>query len=273
MTNTELQMIGINGSVFNAASEEQRVCWAKHNTTGGVGLCDAAALWLKSHIAGVGVVTEYGLLACCGSVATNDLCAVYRLSPDYKPPVNRWWFLPTGCGTFKTPQIEESATKPNTNWLEVTAVYAAYLQAKPDGEWELRKPEVGDVFVGYAFVGAFHELVWNEKNEEGNDKKTPYRWCKPRKVAGWVEYPVVVHGDYYHVEGLNVGIIRLHIAADRVGFGGVQYDGQEDERQWFTGTNAGIYPDGQIAKYSFDDCDDDAAPAIPVRARFWEVTQ
>ena len=87
MTNEQLQLIGISEAAFNAATEEQRIEWAKANTTAGFGLCDPAIKYLSSRFREVGeYVPVFQAVTRVGDGPTRD-GRVYRLSPDYQPPV------------------------------------------------------------------------------------------------------------------------------------------------------------------------------------------
>jgi hypothetical protein len=104
---------------------------------------------------------------------------INRLRPDYEQL--KWWFLPLGCGTFSNPQLEQCSKQPNTNWLEVTAEYADYLRNKPDGEWELRKPDSGEQILIW-INGRFSRPMTAGNGIKMNDTPADrgYRWCKPK---------------------------------------------------------------------------------------------
>ena len=170
MTNTELQMVGIDEAAFNAASEERRIEWGKSNTTAGCGLCESARVWL-----GKTQSVEWKGLG--DWVVAEEFCPlddgfIYRLAPDYQPPVKRWWFDTNLKNVF---QSTEDHTSPA---IEVTADYAAYLQVKPEEECELRLPQKGNEFL--AFMNLCQE--WVEADCDSEDNSKLYRWCKPRKV-------------------------------------------------------------------------------------------
>lgn len=178
----------------------------------------------------------------------------------------RWWFDTGGKSVF------QSDEKFCGDVIEVTAEYAEYLRNKPDGEWELRKPtEKGDQYVNM-YNGNIEYAYSCSAPKNGLDigpQDRGYRWCKPRKVAGWVEYPIEAVNGIYCVIGLNGGKWRLDKAANRVGFGGVQFDRGINQDRWFMITtkladNDGLYESGL-------DCETRLIPAVPVRARFWEV--
>jgi len=245
MTNEQLQMIGISEAAFSAATEEQRIEWGKQNMVCLAGLCKPAAAWLKERKAKVSNVKATGVIA--------EMGLTYRLDPDYQPPVKRWWF-----DTITKTIIKDGQTV-DQNALEVTAEYAALIEKKPECECELRKVRKGDVYYSYAgdwFTAGFDDEI-------GNDE---YRWCKPRKVAGWVKYEIKAINGLYCVIGINGGNYRLDKAANRVGFGGVQFEGLG---AWYMTTRK--LKDSHGVLFDIELYYDDRVPAVPVRCRFWEV--
>ena len=88
------------------------------------------------------------------------------------------------------------------------------------------------------------------------------------KGAGWVEYDVAPVNGVYCVIGLNNGTWRLDKAANRVGFGGVQFEGLG---AWLMETRK--LTDAHGVLFSTALPWDDRAPAVPVRCRFWEVAK
>ena len=98
---------------------------------------------------------------------------IYRLRADYQPPVKRWVFNP------KTRAVDctyDATIK--TGCIEISESFARYVQNKPDGECELRKPETGDSV--YA-LDILEWVTWEPNAYMVN--KVNYRWCRPRKVA------------------------------------------------------------------------------------------
>ena len=154
-----IQMIGIDEFIFQGATDEARISWAKQNTTAGFGLCEGAIAWLQEHQDSVGVAFFAGQSTFpCNDLAEKDEY-VYRLASDCQPPVNRWVFNPE---TLAVDWTHDKTIKHG--WLEVSEDFAQYVQNKPDGEWELRIPNGEDDYISY-----------------GASDVPPHRWCKPRK--------------------------------------------------------------------------------------------
>ena len=163
-----IQLIGIDEDTFQAASEEGRISWAKENTTAGFGLCCSAIQWLKSKNDNV---QWYGWNSGNWYKCDERMCVasdgfIYRLAPDYQPPVKpfRWLFNPTAGAVIHTQD-------DYAGMIEVTEDFAKYIQNKPDEEWELRIPNGEDDYISY-----------------GASDVPPYRWCKP-KVKRWWFHP------------------------------------------------------------------------------------
>ena len=184
-----IQMIGIDEDTFREASEEDRISWAKANTTAGFGLCAGALGWLVNHKDSVGWEQPCSGLCDIGKTTMIHDEYVYRLSPDYQPPVKRWWF-DTETGIVFTADAFHNFTGGT---IEVSKEYAAYLQAKPDCECELRPVVEGDDYISY-----------------GASDVPPYRWCKPRKPevpryeakeAEWIKYVWDNKGMYTVCQG------------------------------------------------------------------------
>ena len=99
---------------------------------------------------------------------------VYRLAPDYQPPVKRWWF-----DTVTNTIIKDGQTV-DQNMIEVTEDFARYVQNKPDGEWDLRKPGCDDTIFDkdgrtIKAIKSIYDYACPNKDDLG------YRWCKPHK--------------------------------------------------------------------------------------------
>jgi hypothetical protein len=184
----------------------------------------------------------------------------------------RWWFLPPREG--QPARVESLPADRDIlsldTWLEVTPDYAAYLQAKPEGDYELRKVKEGDMFVSMEF------LKWKEArssfaNCSANDRG--YRWCKVRQAdpeSPWREYEVKEffgRDTVFNSDGDR--IITLQEAVERPDllgrFGGVRFKRQSDDL-WRTDIRQLIEPDGTLWRLS---AAPHAIPAIPIRARFW----
>lgn len=173
MTNTERQAIGIDSAAFNAATEEQRIEWAKNNATAAFGLCEKAREWLVAH------KTHVGEGRACHGVGTwsmtGDLC-IYRLQPDYKPTVMRWWFCTI------SPLVTLAECSPCKDYVEVSADYATYLQNKPDGECELRPFKAYD---RYWWDGKWRVATIDYEDIGLCDRG--YRWCKVKPADAWTD--------------------------------------------------------------------------------------
>jgi hypothetical protein len=92
----------------------------------------------------------------------------------------RWWVCPE-LG------LAEKGTEAGMSWLQTTADFAQYVQAKPDEECVLQVPKKGDVF--WIDYGNGHE--WDKAEQDWESTPRPehcYRWCKPK--AGWRVYDV-----------------------------------------------------------------------------------
>jgi len=183
---------------------------------------------------------------------------VYRLRPDYKS--DQFWFDPVD-------KLIHTGDKLYLQWLEVTAEYADYLHNKPDGEWELRKPKGGDDCCGIGWVRGIC------RDESYGDDCGPtdrgYRWCKPKAPAyGWREYAVVERKGSYIIDGYGNATsgLNLYKAAGRVGFGGVQFKGQNT----WCALVAAYENDGGLHMFSHDY---DSKLATPIKCRFWEAQQ
>jgi hypothetical protein len=184
---------------------------------------------------------------------------VYRLRPDYEPEQEmRSWFEPA------TGAVREYIASANVmGWLEVTPEYAEYLRNKPEGEWELQIPTIGDIVrsLYYGDDRGANDAVFNGVGDRG------YRWCKVEPKAGWRVYEVKpMSGKYRVVMGDGYAPL-LSNAANLVGFGGVQFGGH---KEWSMAIAAYI-KDGTI--YLHDSDEVAAEIAVPVRARFREVAQ
>lgn len=94
MTNEQIQLIGISEAAFSTATDEQRIEWAKANTTAGFGLCDPAIKYLSARFRKVGeYVPVFQAVTRVSDVPTRGR-RVYRLAPDYQPPVKATSHLP-----------------------------------------------------------------------------------------------------------------------------------------------------------------------------------
>jgi hypothetical protein len=260
MTNTELQSIGIDEAAFSAATEEQRVFWAKANTTAGLGLCRQALEWLSAKSSDIVIIITGG----AANIGLDNIAAdrfIYRLAPDYQPPGKRWWFhVSTGAVRSYDEVVDLYG------WIAITAEYAAYLQAKPEPDAELRKPERGDVYLVMEDDGS--QGIWTIWDCGLNIAFDQHRWCKSRKVAGWVEYEVAPVNGVYCVRLCNGSTWRLDKAANRVGFGGVQFEGLDG---WHMATRKLKGSHGVLCDIALPS--DDQVPAVPVRCRFWEIAK
>jgi hypothetical protein len=173
-------------------------------------------------------------------------------------PKERFWFHPSSGSVFPVAGFGD-----NKDWLEVTPEYAEYLHNKPEGEWELRIPNIGDVVTPRI---PFAEKTATVDYTDAGVIDRGYRWCKPKQPkAGWRVYDVVeMHGMYY--VDFKDEYKRLYECQDIVGFGGVQFEGQRVDC-WSMSTCACIDKDGYMPTFA----EDDEVPAVPIRARFWEA--
>ena len=93
---------------------------------------------------------------------------------------------------------------------------------------------------------------------------------EPKSTHGWREYAVVEHNGIYCIKGYGnmkgESTMRLSHAIDRVGFGGVQFEGCD---LWSMQIACYINDDGTIDL--FDNRGIEAKPATPIKARFWEA--
>jgi hypothetical protein len=187
----------------------------------------------------------------------------YKFEVRAEPNV-KWWFDPR--------QEEECrvmccATKPDTNYVEITPEYAEYLRNKPVERCVIKIPEQGDTYL--ALSGGWNTKPTNAKF--GENEKEPYRWCKIEKIAGWRVYDVVAQNGSYIVKdyrGTKNGM-ALGKASGRVGFGGVQFEGQNNSI-WHMITSMFISPRGYMTSHACSGNGDDK-PAVPIRARFREA--
>ena len=162
-----IQLIGIDEETFQVASEEDRICWAKENTTAGFGLCEGALGWLRKNRDSVWFFHNHDQFeAMHRDYRVLKDRFIYRLAPDYQPPVKRWWFHPCSIDMLREMEIDYSAEQPDHSpgWIEVSEDFARYIQNKPDCECELRIPNGEDDYISY-----------------GASDVPPYRWCKPCK--------------------------------------------------------------------------------------------
>jgi len=87
---------------------------------------------------------------------------------------------------------------------------------------------------------------------------------KPKAPAtGWREYPVTARRGVYYVKGYKGSDMALHKALCRVGFGGVQFEGQDT----WCALVAAYVDNGGLHMFSHDH---DSKLATPVKVRFWE---
>jgi len=196
----------------------------------------------------------------CYSALCNFL--TYRLRADYQPPVKKWWFHQRNLKAWQS-DIDEGALDMFT--IEISESFARYVQNKPDGNCELLEVEIGDMYYDSAC------LEWRKciNPLSKKDGMTPHRWCRPRKVAGWVVYDVECDGVEDMILSNGVRVTPLAYAISKPGkfgrFGGVQFEGQNGDC-WIT-SGPHLINGGKIQDHSNSD---DARPAVPVRCRFWE---
>ena len=182
MTNEQIQMIGISEAAFAHATEDQRIEWAKANTTALTGLCDAAQKYLVDRKDHVGTIIGNGDFTTGIFIRVEYANITYRLAPDYPPPVK----LP--CGYWfdtKTLQVTHGIPASDSE-IEVTDEFAAYLRDKPDGECELRVPQRGDTYFDMSTYFDMRLSKWNMCTTgiyADDPKKPAIRWCKPRKAT------------------------------------------------------------------------------------------
>jgi len=245
-------------------TEQEIIAAAKTNWLAWQGLRELqpeVAAWMEAHSNDCRVLKHYNAeIIDSARVDFNCTGSVYRLRPDYEP--ERWWFCPGSKCVYV-------GAKPEGNpSVEVTPEYAEYLRNKPEGvECELREVTAGDKFVTTGDSGLWLTL----KDGECVAGSWPYRWCKPKAPAyGWREYAVVERGGAYMVMGLLGAPISLVRCAGRVGFGGVQFEGQNDLQTWIFSFPCCMTPEGKVV-VAFAVEPNDYKPAIPVKARFWEA--
>ncbi len=144
---------------------------------------------------------------------------IYRIDPAAPyPEPERWWFRPTS-GIVLCQKGE-----PFIDGIEVTPEYAQYLNAKPDGECELRKVKTGDVnWVTYS-----KEWVTSDRDYDDNGPHDRgYRWCrkpaKPEPTGRMVEYDITVtpHSKCYNCDDKCA---FLHELIDFPGFAGIRFE-------------------------------------------------
>jgi len=244
-------------------TEQEIIKAAKTNWLAWQGLKELqpeVALWMEGHKKDLGYMNQIGKIDGIGMLHNIGTSAwtIYRLRPDYEP--HRYWFQPSSGTVYQGAGFGD-----DSGWLEVTAEYAEYLRRKPDGEWELRIVKAGDIYwssaLGVNVANADFDLI-NTIHDRC------YRWCKPKQPeAGWREYRVEARNGVHYVKGYKGGDMALHKALCRVGFGGVQFDGQKERHWWYMNISMLITESGYIGE-----CDDgvENKPAVPVKARFWE---
>jgi len=117
------------------------------------------------------------------------------------------------------------------------------------------------------------DLKWTKRNHCFYNANTyrlrpDYEPPKPEPRYGWRVYEVKPIDGHYCImpHDINKKPLRLKNVIDRVGFGGVQFKGQA-HGGWCLKINCflreGNECDMSLATYEH--------PAVPVRARFWEV--
>jgi hypothetical protein len=174
----------------------------------------------------------------------------------------RWWF------DMHTKKAFKSDHPAQIDWCEVTPEYAEYLRNKPEGEWELRKPEQGDVVYSRKKAGEYDYTGLHIDHTQNHIYDRGYRWCKIEKKAGWRVYDVIEREGEYWILCADGGISSLASAAGCVGFGRVQYKGQSSDEWYPIGCTMGL--NGCVHNYGSRESD---TPAVPIRARFWEVVK
>jgi len=194
----------------------------------------------------------------------NGLGSITDIEVQLKEP-DRWWFCPGSKCVYV-------GAKPEGNpSVEVTPEYADYLRNKPDGEWELRN----DWTYGGIVIGWPHQEEYTVQIVAPIDHGTAdrgYRWCKPKAPAyGWREYAVVERKGSYMIDGYGNATsgLNLYKALGRVGFGGVQFEGQRHSA-WMMQINYLIDDAGMLMH-----CEKAGTckPAVPIKVRFWEAQQ
>jgi hypothetical protein len=184
----------------------------------------------------------------------------YRLRPDYNPPKKERWFVYTGQNERNGNLCNEEILSVIPIWLEIkTDEELAYCRNRPDGcrlgapcllsdTWfDIDRNEVSDAYITDGFLSG-------------------YRWIKEKKEPKFVEYPIIQRRGIYFVTGIpntdtNNGI-ALHKVTCRVGFAGVQFNGQK-ENSWNMVINRYIYK-GDLYSGGILGAD----IATPIKARF-----
>jgi hypothetical protein len=93
---------------------------------------------------------------------------------------------------------------------------------------------------------------------------------KPKQPKeDWRVYDIKAIDGRYHVLMDNNKVPLLVSASCRVGFGGVQFEGQEYDHQWYLCIVGAISEDGWVSA-EYEGVNDPDKPAVPIRARFWE---
>jgi hypothetical protein len=109
------------------------------------------------------------------------------------------------------------------------------------------------------------DMIWKEDMGSCWGRVPVIRRITVEPKAGWRVYDVVeMHGMYY--VDFKDEYKRLYECQDMVGFGGVQFEGQD--KGWYMHVCGVCDKDSDIFYYTSNE---DDKPAVPIRARFWEA--
>jgi hypothetical protein len=149
-------------------TEQEIIAAAKTNWLAWQGLKELqpeVAAWMEEHLSDLRFVDADGMWPSWMDSKSPRLEVCYRLRPDYEPV--RWWF-----------DVVTAKVSSTIGTHEVTAEYADYLRTKPDGEWELRKPDAGDLYKLVTLPGNATASSTTKRDLGPQDRG--YRWCKPK---------------------------------------------------------------------------------------------
>jgi hypothetical protein len=266
----------------NQMKNEELIKKMKNNWTAWGGLSDKEREFLRENSDSVGLIISSGSLCCVGDCSFDADNLIYRLSPDFSLPesAKRWFFNLTSNELFECagegPQLEACLrSKLRGNSIEVREEDLPYLE-KPEGEWAFRQLERGDQAICFLSSGATDQTYFYNGDDQQTERLSGYRWCKPRepvvaKAPEWVEYPIyaeVWREDHARfVCDYEGDAVPVHELPSIVGFAGVQFEGQEDENEWFTHLAGGI--DNGVTFTCLDASDQDEKVATPIKARFY----
>ena len=215
----------------NEMAEQEIIAYLKSNTAAYCLMPKECRTYLEGKTC-LRLMTDgnFGHIVQCFQEYSWQPTYTFRLHADYQPPTpDKWWFLPPSSSNEFS--ISHWATQPGkvdgVEWREVSAEFAAYLNAKPDGECDLREVEDGDLF--YTTFKAWY-------TSSGGRQTSAYRWCKPQvAVEDFQRENARLREKYAEAEARSVRLEVITRERDELK---LELDGQREAHGYDAGWNA-----------------------------------